>query len=134
MIFLIFSYDNASLLTSNITSHFISRKSILFCHKQVIGMKKIFIFSFYSDDMDQKPLLGRKLFPVRENVSQRQDEDLIPGSFLSEQGFNLQNGEHHNSISPYPVTVLHITIYTLLVKVRPGPLSLSSVASFVFYL
>ena len=31
---------------------------------------------------------------------------------------------------PYPVAVLHITIYTLLVKVRPGTILPSSVASF----
>lgn len=64
--------------------------------------------------MDQKPLLGRKLFPVRKNVSQRQDEDLIPGSFSSEQGFNLQNGEHHNSISPISRdSVTHHYLHTI---------------------
>ena len=50
--------------------------------------------------MDQETLLERKWFTVDKNVSQRQDEDLISGSFASEEGFNLQNGEHHNSISP----------------------------------
>ena len=41
--------------------------------------------------MDQEPLLERKWFTVDKNVSQRQDKDLSPGSFASEQGFNLRN-------------------------------------------
>ena len=53
-------------------------------------MKKNFL-SFYSEYTDQEPLLERKWFTVDKNVSQRLDKDLSPGSFASEQGFNLRN-------------------------------------------
>lgn len=76
----------------------ISGKSMVFCHKRVIGMKKSLYVCFWSAYRDKEPLLERQWFTGEKNVAQRQDEDLIHSSFAWGQGINLWKCQWHCSI------------------------------------
>ena len=73
----------------------------MFRHKQMIGMKKIFV-SFYTACRDEEPLLERKWFTVEKNVTQRQDKDLIPDSFFQSRASIYGNGSDIIPFSPHP--------------------------------
>lgn len=105
----------------------LSRKSIVLCHKEVMGMKNF----LNSVSTLLKPLIERQWFTVEKNVAQKQSKDLIPSSSASEKDINLQKV---SDISIFPTSQREHSSdnFAVFVMVRVGTLFLSSVVYFVY--